>query len=59
MLHVIRHHDEGWRDLDTRALRDPATGLPYNLVQTPFEHIVGHEPARHPISTVSITRIAA
>ena len=40
MLHVIAHHDDGWRELDQSALRDPATGLPYNLVQTPFEHIV-------------------
>lgn len=40
MLHVIAHHDAGWKELDKAALRDPATGLPYNLVQTPFEHIV-------------------
>lgn len=40
MLYVIAHHDAGWKDLDKAALRDPATGLPYNLVQTPFEHIV-------------------
>lgn len=40
MLHVVANHDAGWKDLDKMALRDPATGLPYNLVQTPFEHIV-------------------
>lgn len=40
MLYLIAHHDAGWRDLDALALRDPATGLPYNLVQTPFEHTV-------------------
>jgi len=40
MLHVIINHDVGWRELDATALRDPATGLPYNLVQTPFEQIV-------------------
>ena len=40
MLHVIEHHDAGWRELDALALRDPATGLPYNLVKTPFSHIV-------------------
>jgi hypothetical protein len=40
MLHIIANHDAGWKDLDKSALRDPATGLPYNLVQTPFEHIV-------------------
>lgn len=40
MLHVITHHDVGWRELDTMALRDPETGLPYNLVRTPFVHII-------------------
>ncbi len=40
MLHVIEHHDVGWRELDAQALRDPATGLPYNLVKTPFSRIV-------------------
>ena len=40
MLYVIAHHDAGWEAFDSQALRDPATGLPYNLVQTPFEYIV-------------------
>ena len=40
MLHVIEHHDAGWKELDELALRDPATGLPYNLVKTPLAHIV-------------------
>mgnify|MGYP001812384125 CR=1 FL=1 len=40
MLYIISNHDAGWRDLDAQALRDPATGLPYNLVQTPFEYII-------------------
>ena len=40
MLHVIKYHDIGWRELDALALRDPATGLPYNLVKTPFSKIV-------------------
>ena len=40
MLHVINHHDAGWRALDTQALRDPETGLPYHLVRTPFARIV-------------------
>jgi len=55
MLYIIGHHDAGWRKLDAAALRDPATGLPYNLVQTPFEHIVATSSAspdfnsqRHP-----------
>lgn len=40
MLHVIANHDAGWRELDALALRDPATGLPYHLVKTPFARIV-------------------
>ncbi len=40
MLKVVTNHDIGWRELDAAASRDPATGLPYNLVQTPFEQIV-------------------
>ncbi len=40
MLRVIRHHDAGWQELDAQALHDPSTGLPYNLVQTPFPLIV-------------------
>lgn len=55
MLYVIAHHDAGWKALDARAPRDPGTGLPYNLVQTPFEQIVATSSAspdfngkRHP-----------
>jgi len=40
MLYVIGHHDAGWRALDAQALRDPATGLPYHLVRTPFARLV-------------------
>lgn len=40
MMYVIWHHDAGWRELDAVALRDPTTGLPYNLVKTPFARIV-------------------
>lgn len=40
MVHMIGHHDAGWRELDATALRDPSTGLPYNLVETPFEHLI-------------------
>ena len=39
MLHMIKNHDVGWRELDSKAYRDPRTGLPYNLVETPFYHI--------------------
>lgn len=40
MLYVIDNHDAGWADLDARAPTDPDTGLPYNLVSTPFDMIV-------------------
>ncbi len=40
VMYVIWHHDAGWRELDALALRDPSTGLPYNLVKTPFVRIV-------------------
>jgi hypothetical protein len=40
VLHVVANHDAGWKALDKAALRDPATGLPYNLVQTPFAQLV-------------------
>lgn len=55
MLYVIAHHDAGWRGLDAQALRDPATGLPYHLVRTPFARLVetsaaspDFHSARHP-----------
>lgn len=40
VLHLIGHHDAGWRELDALALADPNTGLPYHLTQTPFHRIV-------------------
>ncbi len=40
VLYIIDHHDAGWADLDAEARIDPATGLPYNLVKTPFEEII-------------------
>jgi hypothetical protein len=40
MLYVIDHHDAGWVDYDARAPRSDKTGLPYNLVETPFSDIV-------------------
>jgi hypothetical protein len=39
MFHVVLHHDAGWAELDRNPVTDPATGLPYNLVDTPTEHI--------------------
>lgn len=40
VLYIIDHHDAGWADLDAQARIDPNTGLPYHLVNTPFEEIV-------------------
>ena len=55
MEEVVGHHDAGWRDLDARLLRNPDTGLPYHLVDTPVVEMVktsGLSPAaneaRHP-----------
>jgi len=39
MVYVISHHDAGWADFDRDPVTDEATGLPYNLVETPPEHI--------------------
>jgi uncharacterized protein DUF3891 len=39
MVYVISHHDAGWAAFDRDPVTDPATGLPYNLVETPAEHI--------------------
>ena len=40
VLYIIDHHDAGWAELDAQARIDANTGLPYHLVQTPFEEIV-------------------
>lgn len=40
MLYVITHHDQGWAGIDAEIGRDPATGLPYNLVQTPLPEVI-------------------
>ena len=41
VLYVVGHHDAGWAGLDGEAWIDPDTGLPYHLVNTPFERIIG------------------
>ncbi|HEY1542166.1 MAG TPA: DUF3891 family protein [Xanthobacteraceae bacterium] len=38
-FHVVLHHDAGWADFDRDPATNPASGLPYNLVETPAEHI--------------------
>ncbi len=40
VLYIVDHHDAGWTELDAAAAVDPATGLPYHLVDTPFENII-------------------
>jgi hypothetical protein len=39
MFYVVSHHDEGWAEFDRDPVTDDTTGLPYNLVETPAEHI--------------------
>jgi Protein of unknown function (DUF3891) len=39
MIYVISHHDAGWSNFDRDPVTDEMTGLPYNLVDTPAEHI--------------------
>jgi hypothetical protein len=35
VTYIIAHHDAGWAEFDRDPATDPATGLPYNLVETP------------------------
>ena len=39
MFHVTLHHDAGWAEFDRNPPTDPATDLPYNLVETPAQYI--------------------
>jgi uncharacterized protein DUF3891 len=39
MFYVVSHHDEGWGEFDRNPVSDEKTGLPYNLIETPAEHI--------------------
>jgi hypothetical protein len=39
MFYVVAHHDEGWAAFDRDPATDEKSGLPYNLVETPAEHI--------------------
>jgi uncharacterized protein DUF3891 len=38
--HLVAHHDDGWDIVDASIGRDPTTGLPWNLVQTPLPDVV-------------------
>jgi len=39
MFSVVLHHDAGWAEFDRDPVTDQATGLPYNLSDTPAEYI--------------------
>lgn len=39
MVYVISHHDAGWLEFDRDPKVDAATGLPYNLAETPAQYI--------------------
>ncbi len=40
MEYMVTHHDQGWEAVDATIGRDPVTGLPYNLVQTPLPEVI-------------------
>ena len=40
MEHLVTHHDDGWDVVDACIGRDPETGLPWNLVETPLPDVV-------------------
>jgi hypothetical protein len=40
MEFVARHHEEGWRPVDASPRRNPATGLPYHLSDTPADLLI-------------------
>jgi Protein of unknown function (DUF3891) len=39
MFYIVSHHDEGWAEFDRNPVIDENTGLPYNLIETPAEHV--------------------
>ena len=40
MEHLVTHHDDGWDIVDAEIGRDPKTGLPWNLIETPLPVVV-------------------
>ncbi|NKB39190.1 MAG: DUF3891 family protein [Gammaproteobacteria bacterium] len=40
IVFLAYHHDHGWLELDENPPLDELTGLPFNLVETPFEYIL-------------------
>ncbi len=51
VLYIIDNHDAGWAELDRQAPTDARTGLPYNLVETPFEKIIATSAASPEFNT--------
>src|SRR6516165_6710580 len=39
MVYAVSHHDAGWAEFDRDPVTDTATGLPYNLVDTPAKYV--------------------
>lgn len=39
VTYVVSHHDAGWAAFDRDPVTDVASGLPYNLIETPAQHI--------------------
>jgi hypothetical protein len=39
VCYTVLHHDAGWLEFDRNPATDPQSDLPYNLVETPAEHI--------------------
>ena len=39
MFNMVLHHDAGWAEFDRDPATEQASGLPYNLVETPAEYI--------------------
>lgn len=40
MQFLVLHHDRGWDETDATIGRNPSTGLPYSLVQTPLDELL-------------------
>jgi hypothetical protein len=39
VAYIVLHHDAGWAEFDRDPVTDPATNLPFNLIDTPAEYI--------------------
>ena len=40
IIYLAAHHDHGWQSLDENPPINSEDGLPFNLVKTPFEHLI-------------------